>query len=83
PAPALLLLHRGADGVVAFHELGPLAFHLLHRLGEGEAASGESQLRALAADTGATDVDAIVDAGVALLETYRSSGIVLGTRKAA
>jgi hypothetical protein len=82
PQPTFLLLHRDAEGIVHFHELDALAFHLLHGLGDGAAASGDARLRALAADVGATDVDAFVDAGVALLEGYRRGGIILGARAA-
>lgn len=83
PAPeaTLLLLHRRDDGTVAFHELGALAFHLLQRL-DGAQAPGESILRTLASDVGASDVDAFVAQGLALLEDYRRDGIVLGTRPA-
>ena len=75
----LLLVHRRDDGSVAFHALSPLAFHLLHRLPQA-TATGESLLRTLADEAGADDVDAFIDAGIGLLETYRADGIVLGTR---
>lgn len=81
-APVLLLVHRDADGSVHFHELGPLAFHLLHRIGDGESASGEILLRALATEAQAPDIEAFVDDGIALLERYRRDGIILGTRTA-
>ncbi|WP_133479450.1 DNA-binding domain-containing protein [Cognatilysobacter segetis] len=79
-ATTLLLLHREAAGNVAFHELGPVAFHLLHRLTENPAASGDAVLRALARDAQAPDADAFVEQGLGLLERYRRGGIVLGTR---
>ena len=82
PAATLLLLHRSDTRDVTFHELGPVAFHLLHRLDEGVADSGEAVLRTLATDAGAPDVDRFVDDGLALLERYRRDGIVLGTRPA-
>ncbi|AXK72015.1 DUF2063 domain-containing protein [Lysobacter sp. TY2-98] len=79
PESTLLLVHRRDDGSVGFHTLSPLAFHLLHRLPESNV-SGESLLRSLAHDVGAPDVDAFIEAGLALLETYRRDGIVLGAR---
>jgi hypothetical protein len=83
PATTLLLLHRDPAGAVRFHELGPVAFHLLHRMGGDGRDSGEALLRALAAEARAPDVPAFVDEGLALLERYRGEGIVLGTRTAA
>lgn len=80
PQSTLLLLFRDADGRVRFNELGPLAFHLLHRLGDGTPPGGEALLRALAEQAGAADVDAFVEAGLDLLERYRRDGIILGTR---
>ena len=83
PRSALLLVHRDAAGDVAFHELGPVAFHLLHRLDEGTPSSGEALLRALAAEAGAADLKAFVEEGLALLEIYRGAGIILGTQPVA
>ncbi|GAB1595791.1 HvfC family RiPP maturation protein [Lysobacter claricitrinus] len=80
PEPTLLLVNRRSDGTVAFHALSPLAFHLLQRLGGAAAVSGDAHLRALASEVGADDVEAFVDAGIALLDAYRRDGIVLGTR---
>jgi hypothetical protein len=81
PAPTFLLLHRDAGGIVHFHRIDALAFHLLDRLGDYRtAASGDALLRALATEAGAVEVDAFVDAGLALLEGYRRDGIILGTR---
>jgi len=82
PEPTLLLIHRHADGIVHFHALGPVAFHLLHRLDE-TPASGDTMLRALAAEAGAPDAESFVADGIALLERYRREGIILGTRPAA
>lgn len=82
PASTLLLVHRDATGTVHFHELAPLAFHLLHRVAESPQESGETLLRRLAAEIGAPDAEAFVDDGIALLERYRRDGIVLGARAA-
>ena len=83
PRSTLLLVHRDAAGAVAFHELGPIAFHLLHRLEQGTLSSGEALLRAVAAEAGAADVEAFIEEGLALLESYRGEGIILGARPAA
>jgi hypothetical protein len=77
--PTYLLLHRDPAGDVQFHELGALAFHLLHRLAEGGHGSGEAVLGALAAELGSGDPDAFIDEGIALLERHRADGIILGT----
>ena len=81
PEPTFLLVHRRDDGEVDFHALAPLAFHLLERVA-GTTLIGDALLRTLARDVGADDVDAFVDAGLALLDGYRRDGIVLGTRSA-
>lgn len=78
--PTLLLVHRRADGEVGFHTLGPLAFHLLQRVAAADR-SGDALLRELASDVHAPDADAFVAQGLALLEDYRRTGIVLGTRR--
>lgn len=83
PSPTLLLVHRRDDGTIAFHELAPLAWHLLQRLTTNGSATGAELLAALAHEAGAEDVDAFVDQGLALLERYRSEGIVAGTRPCA
>ncbi|WP_133498895.1 DNA-binding domain-containing protein [Cognatilysobacter terrigena] len=82
PEPTLLLVHRHDDGSVGFHALSLLAFHLLQRLIDVPAATGDTHLRALAHEVAAPDVEAFVDAGIALLEDYRRDRIVLGTRAA-
>ncbi|MGY3264553.1 HvfC family RiPP maturation protein [Lysobacter sp. HA35] len=83
PETTLLLVHRRDDGSVGFHALDVLAFHLLQGLVDDDASTGETRLRALANEVGTPDVDAFMDAGIALLETYRRDGIILGTRIAA
>lgn len=81
PAPTLLLVQRSADGAVRFSELSPLAYRLLARLEELPALDGRSQLQALAAEAGSTDVDAFIAAGAAMLEQFRRDGVLLGTRR--
>ncbi|GAB6196043.1 HvfC family RiPP maturation protein [Lysobacter xanthus] len=79
--PTLLLVHRQDDGSVRFHELAPLAFHLLQRI-ESAPDTGRRLLATLAQEVGAPDVEALVGQGLALLAQYRRDGIVPGTRPA-
>jgi len=81
--PTLLMLRREADGTVSFHALTPLTFRLLQRLEEAPDLSGREQLVALAAEAGATDVDAFVADGAALLARMREEGTVPGIRRVA
>jgi len=76
--PTLLLLRREADGKVSFHELSPLTFRLLQRLEAAPALAGRDQLRALAGEAQAADVDAFVRDGAAMLERLRVEGTLLG-----
>ena len=76
--PTLLLLRREADGRVSFHELSPLTFRLLQRLDEAPSLAGRDQLRALADEAQATDVDTFVRDGAATLERLRTEGTLLG-----
>lgn len=80
PEPTLLLLRREADGIVSFHVLSPLTYRLLQRLEEAPALSGLVQLRELAREAGAADVDAFVAEGAAMLEQLHREGTILGTR---
>lgn len=78
--PTLLMLRREADGTVSFHALTPLAFRLLERLDGMPGLSGREQLHALAAEAGATDLDAFQRDGAAMLMRMRAEGTILGTR---
>jgi len=78
--PTLLLLRREADGEVRFSRLSPLAFRLVQRLGEAPTLRGRQQLQALAAEAGIDELAAFLDQGLALLEQFRRTGVVLGTR---
>jgi hypothetical protein len=79
PLPTCLLLHRGALGRVRFDEINALTFRLLQRLADGPPASGRSHLRALAAEAGADDADALVADGAAMLRKLRAEGVLLGS----
>lgn len=80
-APTLLLLHRGDDGRVRFHQPSPLAWRLLQRLDEAPALDGRAQLRALAAEAGAPADATFVEQGLAMLLRWHREGIVPGIRR--
>lgn len=80
-APTLLMLRREADGTVSFHALTPLSFRLLQRLDAEPNLSGREQLLALTAEAGATDSEAFLHDGAAMLAAMRAEGTILGTRQ--
>lgn len=65
--PTLLLVYRDADLQVRFARLAPLAYRLLAEV----HGTGRERLLALGAD---------IEAGVALLESLRGQGVIIGTR---
>ncbi len=79
--PTLLLVRREAAGDVRFAQLSPLAFRLIERLSTNEAANGRSILLALADEAGATDIDAFLAEGAAMLLRMRDEGTILGIRR--
>jgi hypothetical protein len=74
------MLRREPDGDVRFSRLSPLAFRLAQRLGEHPQLSGREQLQALAAEAGIDDEATFLEQGLQLLEQFRRTGVVLGTR---
>lgn len=78
--PTLLLVQRDAAYQVRFNELSPLTFRLLQRLSEFPDASGREQLQALATEAGATDLQAFIAQGQAMLAQLHDNGVLLGTR---
>ncbi|WP_313431288.1 putative DNA-binding domain-containing protein [Pseudomonas sp.] len=76
--PTLLLAHRGKDHKVAFSRLAPLAHALLQSL-QDQPVSGREHLAALAAAAG-VEPAAIAAPGLALLQSLKAQGVVLGTR---
>lgn len=80
--PTLLLVRREACGDVRFSELSPLVFRLLQLLGTDPAPSGETALRQLAGEAGATDIATFLDEGRAMLQRLHHEGVVLGTSPA-
>lgn len=74
--PALLLVYRDAGLQVRFARISALAYRLL----VGLSGSGRSSLEALARQLGA-DPQAVREQGLALLESLRDQGVVIGTRR--
>lgn len=81
-APTLLLVRRDARGDVHFAEISPLVYRLLALLGEAERRTGQAALRQLAHEAGATDIDAFLHQGAAMLRQLRDEGTLLGTAAA-
>ena len=79
-SPTLLMLRREPDGDVRFSRLSPLAFRLAQRLGESPQLSGREQLHALATEAGIDELPDFIAQGLALLEQFRQTGVVLGAR---
>ena len=77
-----MLVRREACGDVRFSELSPLVFRLLQLLGTDPAPSGETALRQLAGEAGATDIATFLDEGRAMLQRLHHEGVVLGTSPA-
>lgn len=75
-APTLLLVYRDAGLQVRFARISSLAYRLLI----GLSGSGRSSLEALAAELGA-DRQQILEQGLALLESLRQQGVIVGTRR--
>ena len=76
--PTLLLVRRDGAGDVHFSQLSPLVYRLLALLGEGGQDSGRDVLRVLAGEAGATDDEAFLREGAAMLERLRAEGVLLG-----
>jgi len=77
--PTLLLVRRDAGGEVRFAEISPLVYRLLELLGSESPDNGRETLRRLAREAGATEPDAFVGQGAAMLRQMREEGTLLGT----
>ncbi|MBO9549498.1 putative DNA-binding domain-containing protein [Pseudomonas sp.] len=77
--PTLLLACRGAGHKVTFSRLAPLAHALLVSL-QDQPLSGREHLAVLAEATG-MEATAIEAPGLALLQSLKAQGVVLGTRR--
>ncbi len=82
--PALatfLLVRRTADDEVRFSELSPLAWQLLHEIGQsGGSVTADSLLHELGRQCGVPDLPSFVAAGMALLNDMHADGIVAAVR---
>jgi len=80
--PVCLLVFRDSEDAVHFLEVNPVSARLVEMLQAHAPCSGRDLLLQLAAEAGYTGpgVDAFVQAGAAMLETLRASGVIRGTR---
>lgn len=79
PEPTLLLLVRGRDDDVRFHEIDALSAMLIERLQENTQLTGQQCLDALLAERGDTDTSALREAGRAVMTQLKAYGAILGT----
>lgn len=75
--PSVLLLVRGRDEVVRFHEINALSALLIERLRENTVLSGAQCLDALLATQGAANLR---EAGLTMLAELKEREAILGTR---
>ena len=77
--PTFLVVWRDREDQVRFLKLNPLTAQLIANIAEQPGPSGREHLVALAQATGAPDSETFVQAGLGMLEDWRSRDIVLGT----
>jgi len=77
--PTLLLLVRGRDDTVRFHEINALSALLVERLQQNTEASGSDCLEALLADYDAATAANLRVAGEAMLQELKEREAILGT----
>jgi hypothetical protein len=78
--PTVLLLVRGRDDKVRFHEINALSALLIERLRENTNQSGSQCLAALLTERG-VDTPEVREAGLAVLRELKAREAVLGTRR--
>jgi hypothetical protein len=78
--PTVLLLVRGRDDNVRFHEINALSALLLERLQANSERSGAQCIDALLAERGTPDDQALREAGIAMLRELKTHEAILGTR---
>lgn len=82
--PVFLAVFRRENDKVGFMELNPITAKLLEAISENETQqTGEQLLRTLAEEINYTDVDALIQHGVAALKEMRQLEILTGTRSPA
>ena len=80
PEPTWILLVRGRDDEVRFHEINALSAVLIERLQQNTDLSGLQSLDALLAEHAAGDGGALREAGKAVLVELKEREAILGTR---
>jgi hypothetical protein len=80
--PTLLLLVRGRDDEVRFHEIDALSAMLIERLQQNSNLTGLQCLDALLAERGDEDTAALREAGKAVLVQLKAYAAILGTEVA-
>ncbi len=75
--PTLLLLRRDAAGDVRFSELSPLVYRLLQLVEDGECSSGHALLQRLADEAQASDRNAFLREGTAMLRRLHDEGTLV------
>jgi len=80
PEPTLLLLVRGRDDQVRFHEINALSALLIERLQANTTLTGQQCLDALLAERGAAHDESLREAGAAMLRELKAHEAILGTR---
>lgn len=78
--PTLLLLVRGRDDTVRFHEINALSALLIERLQANTGESGRACLEALLAQYDAATAANLREAGLAMLAELKQQEAILGTR---
>ena len=78
-APTWIAAFRDPDQRYGFLDLSLAAQRLLYDLALNTRRTGHGVLTALARDFGAADVEAFVDAGIAIMQRMQTRGAVLGT----
>jgi hypothetical protein len=78
--PTWILLVRGRDDNVQFHEINALSGVLIEKLRENATLTGAQCVDALLADRSLEDAAALRPAGLALLRELQSFEAILGTR---
>jgi len=78
--PTLLLLVRGRDDTVRFHEINALSALLIERLQANEGTTGRACLDALLAQYDDATAASLREAGLAMLTQLKQQEAILGTR---
>lgn len=77
--PSVLLLVRGRDDTVRFHEINALSALLIERLQQNSELSGRQCLGGLLAAHGSPDDPALLEAGITILRELQANEAILGT----